>query len=298
MLANAFHRVAYTLVMTCIVSLGLAQVETNVSSTVENSSSPKVTDDKEIHFEITTSFGTMKGKLYNATPLHRDNFAKLVQENYYDSLLFHRVISQFMIQGGDPNSRNAKPNQQLGDGGPDYTIPAEFVDTLFHKKGALSAARQGDNVNPTKRSSGSQFYIVQGKTYTEPMLATQEARVNQQRVNQALNDYLRAPENKDDLNAVMYCQSRRLNDSLSKIVKRIQPLIADDIDSIAFTPKQKKLYSTIGGTPHLDGNYTVFGKIYEGLDIIDKIASVPRDRNDRPLADVRMSIRLIEAPSE
>lgn len=168
--------------------------------------------EKVIKFVIHTDFGDMTGKLYNETPQHRDNFVKLAKSGYYDGLLFHRVIMGFMIQGGDPNSKNAKPGQQLGSGGPGYTVPAEFNPALTHKRGALAAARTGDQVNPQKASSGSQFYIVQ-------------------------------PEK---------------------------------------------------GAHFLDGQYTVYGEITEGFDVIDKIASAPKDRSDRPTTDIKMTIKIVE----
>ncbi|NVN93696.1 MAG: peptidylprolyl isomerase [Bacteroidetes bacterium] len=190
---------------------------------------------------IVTQYGDIKIKLYNETPLHRDNFIKLVKEKYLDSTLFHRVINQFMIQGGDPDSKHATAGSLLGNGGPTYTIPAEFVNTLFHKKGALAAAREGDQVNPTKASSGSQFYIVQGKVFTA-----------------------------EELN--MFAQ--RMGKT--------------------FSPEQIKAYTTIGGTPHLDNNYTVFGEVIDGLNVIDKIAAVTTDKNNRPLNDIPMTVTIIE----
>jgi cyclophilin family peptidyl-prolyl cis-trans isomerase len=185
---------------------------------------------------LNTTEGDIRIKLYNETPLHRDNFIKLVKDGYYDGVLFHRVIQNFMIQTGDPNSKNAKAGQSLGDGGPGYTIPAEFVPTLFHKKGALAAARQGDQVNPRKESSGSQFYIVQGQVLTADQL-----------------------------------------DALVRANKHLP-----------FTEEEKAAYTTIGGTPHLDQNYTVFGEVTEGLDILDKIASAETDQRNRPLSDIRI----------
>jgi len=190
---------------------------------------------------ITTKFGEIKIKLYNETPKHRDNMIKLVSEKFYDGTLFHRVIKNFMIQGGDPDSKNAPAGKLLGNGGTGYTIPAEFNSKFFHKKGALAAARMGDNVNPTKASSGSQFYIVQGQIFTKDQLLSMEM-------------------------------------SLGK----------------KFTPQQIEAYTTIGGAPHLDGEYTVFGEVYEGLDIIDKIASVKTDKYDRPIEDISMTIKIIE----
>ena len=190
---------------------------------------------------ISTSFGDMKAILYNETPLHRDNFIKLVKEGYYDGTLFHRVIDGFMIQGGDPNSKTAKPNQMLGQGGPGYTVPAEFKQELIHKKGALAAARMGDNVNPQKASSGSQFYIAQGKRYTSEELNMLQARMGKQ-----------------------------------------------------FNQTQKDAYVNEGGVPFLDYEYTVFGQVIEGLEVIDKIAKVQKDRNDRPVEDVKMTISIVE----
>ena len=191
--------------------------------------------------EIQTQFGNMIVWLYDATPQHRDNFLKLAEQGYFDDLLFHRVISGFMVQGGDPNSRNAKPNQQLGSGGPGYTVPAEFVDTLFHKKGALAAARTGDQVNPEKKSSGSQFYIVQGR-----------------------------PVSEEDLNMI---ESRK---------------------GFRYTKAQRDTYLQTGGTPFLDRDYTVFGEVIEGLDVIDKIAAVATLPGDRPREDVKMKIKPVK----
>lgn len=186
-----------------------------------------------------TSEGNIKIKLYDATPLHRDNFKKLCTEHYYDSLLFHRVIQNFMIQGGDPDSKKATANAMLGNGGPNYTIPAEIVDTIFHKKGVIAAAR--DN-NPEKRSSGSQFYIVQGKKWDKNSLEMMGNRSGKK-----------------------------------------------------MTEKQIQTYINIGGTPHLDGAYTVFGEVIEGIEIVDKIAAKKTGMADRPIQDVRIiKCRLIK----
>ncbi len=199
------------------------------------------TKEKTTMILISTSYGDMKAVLYNETPLHRDNFIKLVKEGYYDGTLFHRVIDGFMIQGGDPDSKTAKPNQMLGQGGPGYTIPAEFKQSLIHKKGALAAARMGDNVNPQKASSGSQFYIAQGKRYTSDELNMLSARMGKQ-----------------------------------------------------FNQIQKDAYTNEGGVPFLDYEYTVFGQVIEGLEVIDKIAKVQKDRYDRPVEDVKMTISIVE----
>jgi len=283
-----------TAIMTLVLAVGLAQTKTNIHSTVKTLTDDKVTSvEKEVHFEISTSYGTMRGKLYNSTPVHRDNFIRLINEKYYDSLLFHRVISEFMIQGGDPESKGSAAGKPLGNGGPGYTIPAEIRADLYHKKGALSAARQPDNVNPEKRSSGSQFYVVQGRVYSDQMLATQQLRINQSRLNQAIRAFLGKPENKADLDAVSWCQREKQTDSINRIIARIKPVAMKGVEEFRFSEDQKQVYSSIGGTPHLDANYTVFGEIYDGLDIIDKIAGAETDGRNRPLIDVKMAIKIV-----
>lgn len=198
--------------------------------------------EKRTKVKIETSMGTIVVELYNETPKHRDNFIKLVQKGFYDGTLFHRVIREFMLQGGDPDSKNAKKGAILGNGGPGYTIPAEFKPHLFHKKGALAAARLGDDINPKKESSGSQFYIVQGRKFTVDQLKMYEVRLKTK-----------------------------------------------------FSEEQIKAYTTLGGAPHLDGSYTVFGQVVNGLDVVDKIASVPTDQYDRPLEDVKvLSMKILK----
>jgi cyclophilin family peptidyl-prolyl cis-trans isomerase len=242
---------------------------------------------------IHTDMGDIKIKLYNETPQHRDNFLKLASEGYFDGTLFHRVINQFMIQGGDPDSKNAVAGQQLGEGGPDYTLPAEFVyPKLFHKKGVLAAAREGDQVNPEKRSSASQFYLVQGKVFTDEDIAkVQERMTNIRRQNAAMN-VIRVYT--DSLN-----HFKALNDSLGwAAVKNRAELKAraasEAIQLFSIPEELKTVYKTIGGTPHLDGNYTVFGEVVEGLDVIDKIAAVQTDSNDRPVQDIKMRVEVVK----
>jgi len=198
-------------------------------------------ENKEVKIKIESIQGTMILKLYNETPLHRDNMVKLVKEGYFDGQLFHRVIKDFMIQGGDPHSVGAAQGQRLGTGGPGYKIPAEFTPKCFHKKGALAAAREGDRRNPEKLSSGSQFYIVQGRVFNSEMLKQMEAD---------------------------------------------RPL--------PFSPEAVEAYTTVGGTPHLDGAYTVFGELIEGMDVLDRIASQAVDAYNRPLSDVVYTISLVE----
>jgi cyclophilin family peptidyl-prolyl cis-trans isomerase len=191
--------------------------------------------------KITTDSGVIVLRLYDGTPKHRDNFIKLVSEKFFDSLLFHRVMNGFMIQGGDPQSKNAEPGAMLGNGDVGYTIPAEFDTNYFHKKGALAAARTGDDVNPQKASSGCQFYIVQGNRYDDNTLNGMEAQMR-----------------------------------------------------IKFSPKKRQAYKTVGGTPFLDTNYTVFGEAESGLNVIDKIAAMPGNQYNRPNTNIRMKIEIIK----
>lgn len=194
---------------------------------------------KNQYVKISTSKGEVIIKLYNETPLHRDNFIKLVKEGFYNGTIFHRVIKAFMIQGGDPDSKNAPADKMLGEGGLKYTVPAEFRDSLFHKKGVLAAAR--DN-NPEKASSSSQFYLVQGKVYTDEQLNTLEKN----RLQHKIPDY------------------------------------------------QRNVYKTIGGVPHLDRNYTVYGEVVKGLEMIDAIAALPTGKADRPIEDVKMTVTVLK----
>ena len=246
---------------------------------------------------IKTQYGNIKIKLYNETPKHRDNFLKLVKEHYYDSLLFHRVINQFMIQGGDPDSKHAQPGQLLGNGGPSYTIPAEFVSTLYHKRGALAAARESDQINPTKASSGSQFYIVQGKVFTNEELDLLEQRINQSKKNQLLGQMMNTPEYawlKTKLDSMIKSGNSNAVQDFLKETNAIAEKELDKVGRYKFSPEQRKIYTTIGGAPHLDGSYTVFGEVIEGMNVVDSIAAVSRDKNDRPLQDIRMFIYIEE----
>lgn len=198
---------------------------------------------KEEVVVMETTEGTIVLKLYDQTPLHRDNFRSLVAEGAFDSLLFHRVIQDFMIQGGDPDSKYAEPGVLLGEGDRDYTVPAEFrlEDGIFHRRGVLAGAREGDNVNPEQRSSAMQFYIVWGKIFDDAGLDKVQERLDRQTGGR-----------------------------------------------VKLTPEMREVYKTVGGTPHLDGQYTVFGEVVSGLDVVDAIQRVPTDENDRPLTDVRI----------
>ena len=225
-------KISFLVIFFAAVTFASAQVATN----------QKVNKAKGTMIEMVTSQGKIALRLYDETPLHRDNFLKLVENHTYDGLLFHRVIKNFMVQAGDPKSRDAKPGQPLGDGTLGYTVPAEFRPNLIHKRGALCAARQGDQVNPKKASSATQFYIVQGQVWDDKTLDMMEQRFGKK-----------------------------------------------------FTAEQRKVYTTVGGTPHLDGDYTVFGEVVDGMDVINKIAEMPCDRMDRPVEDVKIiSVKVIK----
>lgn len=241
--------------------------------------------EKETKLKIETSAGDIVVKLYNETPKHRDNFIKLAEEGTYEGTLFHRVIKDFMIQAGDPESKKAPKGKMLGSGDVGYTLPAEFIyPRYFHKKGALSAARQGDEVNPKKESSGCQFYIVTGKVYGDSALLNMEQQMNQMRLNNAFNALaqkhmkeiykMRKDGNQEGL--------MNLQDSL---IAQAEAQVAKEPE-FKFTPEQIKAYTTVGGTPHLDGQYTVFGEVLEGMEVVDKIQKVKIDRSDRPEEDV------------
>jgi cyclophilin family peptidyl-prolyl cis-trans isomerase len=246
---------------------------------------------------ISTSFGNMKLKLFNETPNHRDNFLKLVQEHFYDSLLFHRVIEGFMIQGGDPDSKNAEPIKLLGDGDLKYTIPSEIIPTLCHKKGMLCAARNGDDVNPEKASSAAQFYIVQGKVRTDEDLISYEKRINKPIIAKIKEEVLNKAENAHLKEKIVNAKKEQNNDSLMVYFKAVNKLVDEaylKTPHYTFPPEHQTIYKTIGGTPHLDSQYTIFGEVIEGLDVIDKIAAVGKNKDDRPLIDIRMKVSIIE----
>jgi peptidylprolyl isomerase len=253
---------------------------------------------KETKVLIHTTKGDIIVKLYNETPLTRDNFIKLVKQKFYDSTLFHRVIQGFMIQGGDPDSRHAAPGVMLGNGDVGYTVPAEIEPDLFHKKGALACARTGDNVNPSKASSGCQFYIAQGKVYKDSELNMMEDRMNMGLKQQIFTTIIDKPENAGLKQRFMTYQQQSNIDSLRALAATIEP----QIDSIyaktpkfTYSPEQRKAYTTIGGVPHLDGQYTVFGEVIQGLNIVDSIAAVKTGQGDRPVQDVRiLSMKIVK----
>ena len=243
-------------------------------------------NEKRTLVKLETTMGNITVALYNETPKHRDNFIKLVKEGVYDSTLFHRVIKQFMIQAGDPDSKNASDTAMLGSGDVGYTIPAEFNPKFFHKKGVLAAARQGDDVNPEKASSGCQFYIVTGRKFTEPQLLGMENKINEQH-EEALFDSLARQHMKE-----IY-KMRKAGDNaglleLQDTLEAQARELADKEEKFRFTPEQIKAYSTVGGAPHLDGSYTVFGEVTEGMKVVENIEIAKTNRADRPIENIRI----------
>lgn len=233
--------------------------------------------------------GDIVVRLYDETPIHRDNFIKLAKEGYYDGTLFHRVIKDFMIQGGDPDSKGAPVGKMLGVGGPDYTLEAEIKDGLFHKRGALAAARQGDEVNPLRRSSGSQFYIVWGQVYNEGQLRQYSKQLRMQKVQAVFNDL--AASHRDE---IMQMRRDRNRDGLQALQEKLVAEAESKVGKNGLTEEQLKVYSTIGGTPHLDGQYTVFGEVEEGLDVVEMIQNSATGRADRPVDDIEMRMVVVE----
>lgn len=244
-------------------------------------------------YVISTKFGDVTIELFDATPKHRDNFKKLVADSFYNGTLFHRTISNFMIQGGDPDSKTAVQGQHLGTGNLSYTIDAEFVDSLIHKKGALAAARQPDQVNPLKSSSGSQFYIVQGAPVQKGSYINLERRINQSKKNSLGQKIFNDTANADIKTNYLRVRSLGMRDSVNYYGSIIQQKIDESFkgQEFKYSEKQISLYDSLGGTPHLDGDYTVFGEVIDGLEIIDSIANVKVDKDKRPLVDIKMTIK-------
>ena len=238
--------------------------------------------------KIQTMLGDIVVRLYDETPIHRDNFVKLAKEGYYDGTLFHRVIKSFMIQGGDPDSKGAPAGKMLGVGGPDYTLEAEIKDGLFHKRGALAAARQGDEVNPERRSSGSQFYIVWGDVYNEGQLRQFSKQLRMQKES-AFNQL--AAQHRDE---IMQMRRDRNREGFQELQDKLAAEAESKVGKSGLTDEQVKVYSTIGGTPHLDGQYTVFGEVEEGLEVVEMIQQTATARGDRPVDDIEMRMTVIE----
>ncbi len=245
---------------------------------------------------IKTTEGDILVRLYDETPRHRDNFIKLAKEGYFDGTLFHRVIKDFMIQGGDPESKGAPKGKMLGTGGPDYTLPAEFVyPQLFHKRGALSAARLGDEVNPDRESSGSQFYIVWGKTYKAAELKQMEKQMAMQQEQAVFNGL--AKEHHAEIMDLRRNRDRQgLMELQDKLVAETKAKCRET-GTPQFTEEQVEVYTQVGGTPFLDNQYTVFGEVEEGLEVVEKIQNCETLRGDRPKEDVSMTVEVMEEQS-
>lgn len=241
---------------------------------------------KRTQVKIETTQGDILVELYNETPQHRDNFIKLAKKGTYDNTLFHRVIKEFMIQAGDPDSKEANDSAALGSGDVGYTIPAEIVPQFYHKRGALAAARQGDEVNPKKESSGCQFYIVTGRKFREAQLLDMVAQKNNRRV-KAIFSQLQAKHAKE------YFKLRKAQDkqgliALQDSLEAQAYELAKKEETPGFTPEQMTAYTTVGGAPHLDGEYTIFGQVLEGIETVEKIESAKTGRADRPVENIRI----------
>jgi len=253
-------------------------------------------ENKNVQVVISTGLGDIKIRLYDDTPLHRDNFLKLIEEEFYDGLTFHRVINKFMIQGGDPDSRytSVRLEKEESDDSMNYTIPAEFVyPKYYHHKGVLAAARMGDNVNPEKASSSSQFYIVTGNVFLEQDLKRMEKQ-RFERLKQTIFTELQAANRDSIMELYRNGEKEKMSQMKESLIAETDSLANDRIEESKFTEEQMSDYTTIGGTPHLDGDYTVFGEVIEGMDVVDKIQNVATSQNDRPLEDIKMKIFRIE----
>lgn len=290
-LINNTGRIYLVLLLLALQSLSYGQSAGSKSSTDQS----QFLDETVV---ISTSMGDIKLKLYKDTPLHSENFIKLAKQGFFDSTLFHRVIEGFMIQGGDPDSKGAKPGIELGNGGPGYDIDAEILPNHMHVRGVLAAARESDDVNPERKSSGSQFYIVQGKKFTDESLNEVEKKqysITKQKIfvnimnrpeNLALrNEFLSADQKADSV------RFKFLLDTLNGMMDKEYALLTP----FKISPEKRDIYKTIGGAPHLDGNYTIFGEVTEGMEVVDKIAAAKRDENDRPLEDIPMKVTVLNA---
>ena len=282
------------LIAACVMLIaGCSNGTTTATQQTEEKEKTNVILPNMTKVELKTSLGDIVVGLYKETPKHHDNFVKLVKEGYYDGVLFHRVINEFMIQTGDGNSKTAKPGQMLGTGDPGYTVEAEFVyPKFFHKRGALAAARTADQVNPERRSSGSQFYIVTGKKYNEQQIVQMERQMdmmNKQNIFQS-----KAAAYRDEIKKLMMAKDSAAVEALrQQLINETEAEAAKN--PVKLTPEQRAAYTTVGGTPHLDNQYTVFGEVLEGMDVVAKIEGVATDRNDRPNEDIKIiSAKVVE----
>ena len=244
--------------------------------------------------QISTNLGTMKFSLYNETPKHRDAFIQLANEGYYDQTLFYRVIQDYLIQGGSRSSRNAAPGKRIGYGDPDKTVDDEILHQFFHKKGALVAPRQPDEVNPFKQSDISQFFIIKGRVYSNGELDTLELAVNRPIRNKITATYY-TPEIKKKLKKLRAENKvEEFREIADEVKKQIETAYKLQQGKLVFSEAQREAYTTVGGYPDLDGKYTIFGECISGFEVIDKIAALKTDANDRPLTDVKITVTIIE----
>lgn len=276
----------FFLFMICVLSLSQgANAQINMAKQMAN--------EKETKVVFETTLGNIVVKLYNETPKHRDNFLKVVNDSVYNGVLFHRVIKDFMIQTGDPSSKTAEAGQQLGSGDLGYTVEAEFVyPQYFHKKGALAAARTGDAVNPERRSSASQFYIVTGKSYSPQQVEMMEQRMGDQKKEDIFSGLVR-----ERVDSIRNMQAAGDSLGLEELQNELIALTEAEYAKkpLKFTPAQVEAYTTVGGTPHLDGQYTVFGEVVEGMDVVEKIQQAVTDPADRPVDDIKIiSAKVVE----
>lgn len=267
--------ILFTLILCCITACTGNQKKNN-----------NMANDNATLVKIETTMGDITVKLYDETPKHKENFIKLVKEGVYDSTLFHRVIKNFMIQAGDPTSKTASATDTLGSGDVGYTIPAEFNPKFFHKRGVLAAARQGDDVNPNKESSGCQFYIVTGRKFSEAQMINMENQMNEARLDTVFQALARKHMKEiykmrkaNDMEGLMELQDSLENQARKEMAKE---------PALKFTPEQIKAYTTVGGAPHLDGNYTVFGEVVDGMNVVAEIETAKTNRQDRPTQDIRI----------
>lgn len=267
--------ILFTLILCCITACTGNQKKNN-----------NMANDNATLVKIETTMGDITVKLYDETPKHKENFIKLVKEGVYDSTLFHRVIKNFMIQAGDPTSKTASATDTLGSGDVGYTIPAELNPKFFHKRGVLAAARQGDDVNPNKESSGCQFYIVTGRKFSEAQMINMENQMNEARLDTVFQALARKHMKEiykmrkaNDMEGLMELQDSLENQARKEVAKE---------PALKFTPEQIKAYTTVGGAPHLDGSYTVFGEVVDGMNVVAEIETAKTNRQDRPTQDIRI----------
>ena len=262
----------------------LVLISAGCATGTENKTKMSNTNDATV--VLTTTLGDITIRLYGDTPKHRDNFLKLVSEGYYDGVLFHRVIDKFMIQTGDPDSKNAPAGKMLGMGDPGYTIDAEIMyPKHFHRRGALAAARTGDEVNPERKSSGSQFYIVTGQVYNDSTIVQMEKRMQQSQQQEVFNRL--AKEHRDTIFAMRKSRDRAGLEKLqNELIEQTMKEVAANPAKI--TAEAREAYTSVGGTPHLDGAYTVFGEVVDGMEVVAKIENAETDRNDRPVTDIKI----------